>query len=176
MQDLRRSSSSAFIRIFPTLFSPGGFGNDIVLIVKGKEDSFEGESGRRDGTNFDAPPFLDILHSPDTPMPNSASSRSAPTIRHHRIDRQSGRIRKPTQARTRPKGAILQVEQGKEAMPKVVFRAGINKSLPYNLLGVLTLTTMCFANTKKSKEALRRTRDCDIIPTNPHISLSDFSI
>ncbi|KAF4627532.1 hypothetical protein G7Y89_g10619 [Cudoniella acicularis] len=98
--------------------------NKATRIVKGKEDGFE--CGRGDGTNFDAPPFTDILYSPDTPMPNSASSRGAPTIRHHRIDRQSGRIRKPTQATTRPKGVILQVEQGKEAIPKVVFRAAIN--------------------------------------------------
>jgi hypothetical protein len=75
-------SESAAEATFPTLFSPREFGNDIVLIVKGKKDGFEGECGRGDGTNFDAPPFLDIIHSPDTPMSNSASSRSAPTISH----------------------------------------------------------------------------------------------
>jgi hypothetical protein len=46
-------SESAAEAAFPTLFSPREFGNDIVLIVKRKEDSFEGDCGRRDGTNFE---------------------------------------------------------------------------------------------------------------------------
>ena len=82
--------------------------------------------------NTDAPPFLDILRSPDTPIPNSASPESVPTVRQHRIDRKSGQIRKPTRGTTKPTGAILQWEKGKEAVPKEVFREGINTSLPNN--------------------------------------------
>ena len=117
---------------FPTLFSPRESGNNTALIVKCVEDGFDRECGQRDGTNPDAPPFLDILRSPDTRMPNGASSESAPTVRQHRIDRKSGRIRKPTRATTKPTGSILQVGEGKEAAPKEGLREGINTSLPNN--------------------------------------------
>ncbi len=125
-------SESAAKATFPTLFSPRELGNDTALIVKCVEDGFEGGRGQRDGTNPDVPPFLDILRSPDTPMPNGASPESAPTVRQHRIDRKSGRIRKPTRATTKPTGSILQVGEGREAVPKEVFREGINTSLPNN--------------------------------------------
>jgi hypothetical protein len=115
-------SESAAKATFPTLFSPRELGNDTALIVKCVEDGFKGDCGQRDATNPDAPPVLDILRSPDTPMPNSASTESAPTVRQRRIDRKSGRIRKPTRATT---GAILQVGEGKEAVRKEVFREGI---------------------------------------------------
>jgi hypothetical protein len=124
-------SESAAKATFPTLFSPRELGNDTALIVKFVEDGFEGECGQRDGTNPDAPPFLNILRSPDTPMSNGASPESAPTVRQHRIDRKSGRIRKPIRATTKPTGAI-QVGEGKEAVPREVFREGINTSLPNN--------------------------------------------
>ncbi|KFY03580.1 hypothetical protein V490_00130 [Pseudogymnoascus sp. VKM F-3557] len=42
--------------------------------------------------------------SPDTRMPNVASPESAPTVRQRRIDRKSGRIRKPTRPTTKPTG------------------------------------------------------------------------
>lgn len=116
---------SAAKATFPTLFSPRELGIDTALIVKCVEDGFEGGCGQRDGTNPDAPPFLDILRSPDTRTPNGASPESAPTVRQHRIDRKSGRIRKPTRATTKPTGSILQVGEGKEAVPKEVFREGI---------------------------------------------------
>ena len=125
-------SESAAKATFPTLFSPRELGNDTALVVKCVEDGFEGECGQRDGTNPDAPPFLDILRSPDTPMPDGASLESAPTARQYRVDRKSGRIRKPTRATTKPVGAILQVGEGKEAVPKEVFCEGINTSLPNN--------------------------------------------
>ena len=100
--------------------------------MKYVEDGLEGGCGQRDRTNPDAPPFLGILRSPDTRMPNGASPESAPTVRQHRIDRKSGRIRKPTRATTKPTGSILQVGEGKEAAPQEVFRQGINTSLPNN--------------------------------------------
>ncbi|CZR63633.1 uncharacterized protein PAC_13530 [Phialocephala subalpina] len=135
-------SESAAKATFPTLFSPRELGNDTALTVKCVEDC---EYGQRDGTNPDAPPSLDIIHSPDTSMPNGASPESAPTVRQHRIGETSGRIRKPTQAMTKPTGAILQVGEGKEAVPKEVF----------------------YEDREKRKKALKRTRDCDIIPTSP---------
>ncbi|KAF4631565.1 hypothetical protein G7Y89_g6566 [Cudoniella acicularis] len=138
-------SESAVEATFPALFSPAEFGNGTALIAKCEEDGFEGECGQRDRTNSDAPPFPDTLPSPDTPIPNSASSESAPTVRQHRIDRQSGRIRKPTRATTKPTRAILQVGEGKEAVPKEAFRE----------------------DREKSNEVPRHTRDCNIIPTNP---------
>jgi hypothetical protein len=137
------------------------------------EDGFEDGCGQRDGTNPDAPPFLDILRSPDTPIPNSASPESAPTVRQHRIDRKSGRIRKPTRGTTKPTGAILQVGEGKEAVPKEVFSEGINTSLPNNpsrSINAESLTTLYLCRQReleKGKKVLKRTRDCDIIPTNP---------
>ncbi|KAF7866868.1 hypothetical protein EAF04_005709 [Stromatinia cepivora] len=85
-------SESAAKATFPTLFSR----NDTALIVKCVEDGFEGGYGQRDRTNPDTPPFLDILRSPNTPMQNGAFPESASTVRQHRIDRKSGRIRKPT--------------------------------------------------------------------------------
>ena len=96
------------------------------------EDGFEGECGQRDGTNPDAPPFLDIRRSPDTPIPNGTSPESAPKVRQHRINRKSARIRQCTRATTKPTRAILQVGEGKEAVPMEVFREGINTSLPNN--------------------------------------------
>jgi hypothetical protein len=120
-------SDSAAKATFATLFSPG---HDTALIVKCVEDGVEAEWGQRDGKNPDAPPFPDILRSPDAPIPNRTSPESTPTIRQHRIDRKSGRIRKPTRATTKPAGPILQVGEGKEAEPKEVVRGGINTSLP----------------------------------------------
>jgi len=105
-------SESAAQATFPTLFSLRELGNNTALSVKCVEDGFEGECGQGDETNPDAPPLLDILRSPDTPMANGTSLESAPTVRQHRIDRQSGRIRKPTRATTNPTGAILQVGEG----------------------------------------------------------------
>jgi hypothetical protein len=90
--------------------------------------------------NLDAPPSLEILHSSNTLMPNGASPESAPTVRQHRIDGKSWRIKKPTRA-TIPTGSILQVGEGKEAVPKEVFRESIIVSLII-LLGGLTLTTI----------------------------------
>ena len=116
-------SESVAKATFPMLFSPRELGNDTALIMKCVEGNFEGACRQRDGTNPDAPPFPDILHSPDTPMPNGASP-----VRQHHIDRKSVRIRKPTRATTKPTGAILQVGEGKEAVPKEVFRKGINTS------------------------------------------------
>jgi hypothetical protein len=103
-------SESAAMATFPTLFSPRELGNDTALIVKCVEDG---------------PP-------PDTPMPNGTSLGSAPTIRQHRIDGKSGRIQKPTRATMKPTRPILQVEDGKEAVPKEVFCKGINPSLSNN--------------------------------------------
>jgi len=117
---------------FPILFSPGELGNDTALIVKCVEDGLECEGGQRDRKSPDAPPFLDILHSPDTLMPNGTSPESAPTVRQHRIDRKSGRIRKPTRILTTPTGPILQLGQGQEPEPKKVVCEGINTSLPNN--------------------------------------------
>jgi len=130
---------------FPTLFSPKDSGNDTALVVKCVENGFEGECGPRDETNPDAHPFLDILCSPDTPMSNGASPESVPTVGQHRIDRKSGRIRKPTRATTKPIAAILQVGEGKKAMLEEDF---------------------C-EDKGKSKRNLERTHDCDIIPKNP---------
>ncbi|KFZ19882.1 hypothetical protein V502_03443 [Pseudogymnoascus sp. VKM F-4520 (FW-2644)] len=130
---------------FPTLFSPRELGNDTALIVKCEEDSFEGGCGQRDGTHPDAPTVLDILHSPDIRMPNGTLPESAPTVRQHRIHRKSGCIGKPTRGTTEPTGSKLQVGDGKEAVSKQVFRIG----------------------REKGKKSLKRTRDCDIIPTNP---------
>ncbi|PVH67513.1 hypothetical protein DL98DRAFT_543076, partial [Cadophora sp. DSE1049] len=113
-------SESAARAAFPTLFSPRELGNDTALVVKCTEDGFEGGCGQRDGTNPDASPFPDILRSPDTPMPNGASSESVPTVKQHCTNRKSGRIRKqPAQATT---WAKLQVGEGKEVTPKGVFR------------------------------------------------------
>ncbi|RDL39422.1 uncharacterized protein BP5553_03762 [Venustampulla echinocandica] len=57
----------------------------------------------------------------DTTMPNSTSSESAPVARQYRVDRKSGRIRKPTRVTTKPIRAKLKVGDGKEAVPKEVF-------------------------------------------------------
>jgi hypothetical protein len=45
------------------------------------EDDFETEGGQRDGNNPDAPPFLDVLRSPDTPLLNGTSPESPTTIK-----------------------------------------------------------------------------------------------
>jgi hypothetical protein len=74
-------SDSAAKATFPTLFSPRELGHDTALIVKCVENGVEGRCGRRDRTNPDAPPFLEILRSPDTRMPNGASLESAPTVK-----------------------------------------------------------------------------------------------
>ncbi|KAF8853500.1 hypothetical protein BDZ45DRAFT_76595 [Acephala macrosclerotiorum] len=136
-------SDSAAKATFPTLFCPGGLGNETALVIKCVEDGFDGERGRRDGKNPDAPPFPDILRSPETPMLNSTSRESAPTVRKHRIDRKSGRIKKPTRVTTNLRH-VLQVG-GKEAGPK---------------------EAIC-GDREKGKNVLERERDCDIIPTNP---------
>jgi hypothetical protein len=100
---------------FPTLFSPGELGNDTALIVKCVED---------------APPFPDILLSPDTPLPNGTSPESTSTVGQHRIDTQSGRIKKPTRATTKSARPILQVGKGKGTGPKEVVGGGKNINLP----------------------------------------------
>jgi hypothetical protein len=133
-------SESVAKAAFPSLFSPRDLGNDTALIVKCVEDCFESDYEQRDGMNLDAPPSLEILHSSNTLMPNGASPESAPTVRQHRIDGKSWRIKKPTRA-TIPTGSILQVGEGKEAVPKEVFRESIIVSLII-LLGGLTLTTI----------------------------------
>ncbi|KAH6675970.1 hypothetical protein B0J14DRAFT_561664 [Halenospora varia] len=125
-------SGSAAEATFPTLFSAREFGNDTALIVKGKEDSFEGQCGQRDKTNSDIP-SPDIFHSPDTPMSNGASSGSAPTVGAHR---------KAYSSYDKTHRARLHVGEGQEAVPKEVFR-------------------------EYREKGLKRTRDCDIIPTNP---------
>jgi hypothetical protein len=151
-------SESAAKATFPTLFSPRELGNDTALIVKFVEDGFEGECGQRDGTNPDAPPFLDILRSPDTPMSNGASPESAPTVRQDRIDR------KPTRTTTKPTGAIPQVE----AVPKEIFCEGINISVSNNPSRSINANNdLSFADKEKGKKVLKRRRDCDTIPTNP---------
>jgi hypothetical protein len=94
---------------FPTLFSPRESGNDTALIVKCVEDDFDRECGQRIRKNPDAPPFLDSLRYPDIHVPKGASLGSAPPVRQHRIDRKSGRVRKPARATTNLTGAILQV-------------------------------------------------------------------
>jgi hypothetical protein len=119
-------SESAAKATFPTLFSPRELGNDSALIAKCVEDSFEAGCRQRDGTNPDALSFL----SPDTRMPNVAFPESAPTARQHRIDRKWGRVRKPTQATTKPTGSMLQVGEGQEALAKENFRKRISTSLP----------------------------------------------
>jgi hypothetical protein len=157
-------SESAAKVVFPTLFSPRELGNDTALIVKCVEDGLEGECGQRNETNPDAPPFPDILRSPDTPMPNGASPESAPSVGQHRIDRESGLIRKPTRTTTKPTGAILQVE----AVPKEVFREGININVSNNpSRSINTDYDLSFADKEKGKKVLKRTRDCDTILTNP---------
>ncbi|KAH8674394.1 hypothetical protein BGZ60DRAFT_403819, partial [Tricladium varicosporioides] len=137
-------SESVAKAAFPTLFSPRERGDDTALIVKCVEDSFKGGYEQRNGTNPNVPPFLDILHPPDTPMQNGVSPESAPTVRQHRINKKSGH-RKPTRATTKPTGAIIQAGEGKKAVPKEVFRE----------------------DTEKGKNVLKRTRDYDIEPTNP---------
>ena len=129
-------SKSAAKATFPTLFSPRELGNDTALVVKCEEDGFEGGCGQRDGTNPDAPTFLDILHSPDIRMPNGTFPKSAPTVRQHRIHRKSGCIGKPTRGTTETTESILQVGDGKEAVPKQVFRKGMSRSLPNNSYSV----------------------------------------
>ncbi|KAH8650238.1 hypothetical protein BGZ60DRAFT_421586 [Tricladium varicosporioides] len=113
-------SGSAAKAAFPTLSSPRELGNDTALIVKCVEDDFEGRCGQKDGINPDITPFLDILYSRDTPIPNGASPESAPMAKY-RIDRKSGRIRKSTRATTKPTGSILQVGECKNAVPQEVF-------------------------------------------------------
>ncbi|OBT74273.1 hypothetical protein VF21_07416 [Pseudogymnoascus sp. 05NY08] len=130
---------------FPTLFSTRELVNDTALIVMCEEDGFEGWCGQRDATNPDAPTFLDVLHSPDIRMPNGAFPESATTVRQHRIHGKSRCIGKPNRGTTETTGSILQVGDGKEGVPKQVFRKG----------------------REKSKKGLKRTRDCDIIPRNP---------
>jgi hypothetical protein len=57
-----------------------------ALIVKCEKDGLEDGCGQRNGTNPDAPTFLDILHSPDIRIPNGTFPKSAPTKRGN-IDR-----------------------------------------------------------------------------------------
>jgi hypothetical protein len=157
-------SESAAKATFPTLFSPRELGNDTALIVKCVEDGTEGERGQRNEPNPDAPPFTDILRSPDTPMPNSASPESAPTVGQHLINRKSGLLRKPTRTTTKPAGAIPQVE----AMPKEIFHRGINISVSNNPSRSINANyDLSFADKEKGKKGLKRKRDCDTIPTNP---------
>jgi len=132
-------SESIAKAIFPTLFSPRELGNDTALIVKCVEEGLDHECGKRDGNPPDVSPFQNIIHSPDTPMPNGASPESAPPVRQHRIDRKSGRIRKPTRATINPTGLILQVGR---AVPEGVFREGIDTSLSNNPSWSITLTTI----------------------------------
>ena len=70
---------------FLTPFSPRELGNDIALILKGKEDRFEGECRQRDRTNSNASPFLGILLSPGIPVLNNAALKT--TVRQYRINR-----------------------------------------------------------------------------------------
>jgi hypothetical protein len=101
--------------------------------VKCEEDGFEGGCGQRDGTNPDASTFfLDILHSPGIRMPNGTFPKSAPTVRQHRIHRKSGCIGKPARGTTETTGSVLQVGDGKKAVPKQVFHKGMSRSLPNN--------------------------------------------
>ncbi|KAH8663700.1 hypothetical protein BGZ60DRAFT_432828 [Tricladium varicosporioides] len=125
-------SESAAKATFPALFSPRELGNDTALIVKCAEDGFEGECGHRDATNPDAPPFLDILRSPDTPMPNSAS----PKVGAHQ---------KAYPSHDKTHRGHTSSGEGKAAVPKEVFHE----------------------DREKNKQGLKRTRDCDIISTNP---------
>jgi len=155
-------SESAAKAIFPTLFSPRELGNDTALIVRCVGDGMEGECGQRNETNPDAPPFPDILRSPDTPIPNGASPESA--AGQHRIGRKSGLIRKPTRTTTKPTGAILQVE----AVPMEGFREGINITVSNNpSRSMIADYDLSFADKEKGKKVLKRTRDCDEIPTKP---------
>jgi hypothetical protein len=149
---------------FPTLFSPRESGNDTALIVKCVDDGFDRECGQRVGKNPDALPSLDIPRYPDIHMPKGAPIESAPPVRQHRIDRKSGRVRKPTRATTNPTGAILQV--GK-TVPKEAFLEGIDISLPNNASRSITLITTIFADREKGQKVLKRKRDSDITPTNP---------
>lgn len=110
-------SESAAMATFPALFSPRKLGNDTALIVKCVEDGFAGEGEQS---------------SPGTPMPNGTSLGSVSTVRQHRIDGKSGRIKKPTRATTKPTGPILQVGEGKVAVPKEVSCKGINTRLRNN--------------------------------------------
>ena len=172
-------SESAAKAAFPTLFSPAELGNDTALIVKCVEDAFEGECGQRDGTNPGAPPIPDLLRSPDTPLPNGASPESAPTVSQHRIDRKSGRIRKPTRATTKSTGAILQAGEGREAVPKEVFHEGINTSLPndpsWSINADYDLSLQTERRAKKSGN-VRLHAIATLFRQISHISLSDFSI
>jgi hypothetical protein len=153
---------------FPTLFSLRESGNDSALIVKCVDDGFDRECGQRVGENPDSLPSLDILRYPDIHMQTGASLESAPPVRQHRIDRKSGRVRKPTRATTNPTtnptGAILQV--GK-TVSKEAFLEGIEMSLPNNASRIITLITTIFADRGKSQNVLKRKRDSDITPTNP---------
>ncbi|TVY43769.1 hypothetical protein LSUB1_G001259 [Lachnellula subtilissima] len=143
---------------FPTLFSHRESGNDTALIVKCVDDDFDRECGQRVGENPDALPSL-VIH-----MPKGASLESAPPVIQHRIDRKSGRVRKPTRATTNPTGAILQV--GK-TVPKEAFLEDIEISLPNHPSRSITPTTTIFADREKGRKVLKRKRDSDITPTNP---------
>ena len=59
-------SDSAAKATFLTLFSPRELANDTALVIKCVEDGFEGECRQRDSKEPGAPPFLDILRSPET--------------------------------------------------------------------------------------------------------------
>ncbi|KAL5344763.1 hypothetical protein ACLOAV_010160 [Pseudogymnoascus australis] len=138
-------SESAAKAAFPSLFSPRELGNDTALIVKCEEDGFEGGYGQRDGANPDATTVPNILHSPGIRKPNGTSPGSAPATRQHRIHMKSGCVGKPTRGTTETTGSIIQVGDGKESVPRQVFRKG----------------------RERVKKGLKHTRDCDIIPTNP---------
>jgi hypothetical protein len=123
-------SKSVAEATFPTLFSTREFGTD------GQEESVECEYRPRDGENADAPLFSDVLLSANTPLPDSAIPPSTLRVQH-RIDQRSGRIRKPTRATTKPTEIILQMENGKKAMPKDLFHQGMDTSTP-NIRSTLT--------------------------------------
>jgi len=57
------------------------------------EDDFRDKWRQKDRIYPDVLPFPDVLCSPDAPMLNGASLESALTVRQHRVDRRSGRIK-----------------------------------------------------------------------------------
>lgn len=111
-------SESAAKANFPTLFSPRELGNDTTLIVKCLEDGFEDGCRQRDGTNPDTPLFLDILLSPDTPIPNSASQRVLRRLDSIALIECRGASESLLEAQQNPQGPYFKWEREKRLCPR----------------------------------------------------------
>lgn len=96
------------------------------------------------------PPFLNMLRSPDTSIPNSASAENCLPFGQHCIDKKVGPTGSLLEPRQTPQG--LSIPQVGKAVPKEAFQEGRVTSPTNTSSRSITLTTISLQTARKAQK------------------------